>query len=489
MKIAMPGFLTNRRMPSAASPLLCLVAACVASAAAEPAVLPGVVEVARAPDRPWVRMDTRTLGDLPVIPPDPEGGRYGGTPVKFGRPTGFFRVVNPGGRWWLVDPDGHLFVHRGVTSIRQTRTAAARKSLSETFGTPEKWAASTEVMLKEAGFNGLGAWCDEFLGHSPSPGLVYTRLWNFMSAYGKRRGGTYQKSGHVGYPDNCPFIFDPGFAEFCDEHARQLAATKDDPWLLGHFTDNELPWRLEMLESYLGLPEGDPGRAAASAWLRKRRGPEADESGITGKDRADFVAFAADTYFSTVAAAIRRHDPNHLVLGSRFHGRGLRIPGLFEAAGRHVDVISVNYYHAWTPDADRLAGWTKSSGRPVLVTEWYAKAMDSGLKNTSGAGWLVKTQTDRAAFYQNFTLGLLESPACVGWHWFRYSDNDSGDKRADPSNRDANKGIVTSHYEPYQTLLNAMKEINIRTLGIVRHFDGPKRQAKAGGKPAAPSSR
>ena len=135
-------------------------------------------------------------------------------------------------------------------------------------------------------------------------GLVYTKIWNFMSSYGKKRGGTYRKPGHTGYPGGCPFIFDPEFAEFCDRHARQLAATKDDPWLLGHFT-----------------------------------------------------------------------------------------------------------------------------------------------------------------------LGLLESRVCVGWHWFRYSDNDPTQKGADPSNLDANKGIVTSRYKPYQVLLDAMRDVNVRTFGLIRHFD------------------
>ena len=158
-------------------------------------------------------------------------------------------------------------------------------------------------------------------------------------------------------------------------------------------------------------------------------------------------------------------------MGSRFHGRVLQNPSLFKAAGRHVDVVSVNYYHAWTPDAELMSSWEKNAKKPILITEWYAKAEDSGLGNTSGAGWLVKTQADRAAFYQNFTLGLLESRVCVGWHWFRYSDNDPAEKGSDPSNRDANKGIVSNRYEPYAELLQSMKDINLRTNNIVEHFD------------------
>jgi len=457
--------------PTSHGILAALLIAPLGLQADEPVELPASVEVARSPDRPWSRKATRTLSQLPPIALDEEGSPYGGFPVATEEATGFFRTIQRDGRWWLVDPDGHLFVHRGVTSVRQIRSAGARKQVLDQFGSPEGWAKETCKLIQDHDFNGLSAWCDIETLQPGKAGLVYTKLWNFMSSYGRQRGGTYQKSGHTGYPNGCPFIFDPEFPTFCDQRASQMASTKDDPWLLGHFTDNELPWNLDLLDGYLDLPKEDHGHRAARRWLEKRHGLKADAADVTEKDRHDFVAYAANTYFSIVSDAIRKHDPNHMVLGSRFHGRAKKLPQLFEAAGRHVDVISVNYYHAWTPEPELMGTWAKSSGKPILITEWYAKALDSELANTSGAGWLVKTQTDRAAFYQNFTLGLLESGLCVGWDWFRYSDNDPNESGTDPSNRDANKGIVSNRYLPYTALLDAMKDINSRTFGIIEHFD------------------
>lgn len=146
------------------------------------------------------------------------------------------------------------------------------------------------------------------------------------------------------------------------------------------------------------------------------------------------LALPATTLFGqtsprTVEVAVKLHDPNHLFLGTGFHRSDLRRPEIFRAAGPHVDVISVNYYRAWAPDPERLAMWARESHKPVIITEWYAKGVDSGLANTGGAGWLVKTQRDRGLFYENFTLGLLQSKDCVGWHWFKYVDNDPTDTR------------------------------------------------------------
>jgi hypothetical protein len=226
-----------------------------------------------------------------------------------------------------------------------------------------------------------------------------------------------------------------------------------------------------LLGGCLTLPPDDPGRQAAVAWLAQRHGPSAGAADVTNGDQAGFLAYAADRYFRVVSAAIRKYDPNHLYLGARFNGQTLRLPEVFRAAGPHLDVVSVNYYSAWTPDPDRLAMWKRESGKPVIITEWYAKGADSGMANTTGAGWLVKTQRDRGWFYQNFVLGLLESRVCVGWHWFKYADNDPTDTKADPSNLDSNKGIVSADYAPWTELLAAMKALNDRTYNLVTYMD------------------
>ena len=452
------------------------------------------VEVATKPAGPWKTYATRLLDDLPAsvtsttdVGLDP----FGGMTIDRAKATGFFRPEKRGDRWWLVDPDGGRFIHKAVVSVAPLRTPGAQAAFRDEFGTEEKWAARTTAWLRTLGFNGTGAWSDTTrLRATPTP-VVYTLIWNFMSSYGRRRGGTYQQPGHTGYPKDCIFVFDPAFEEFCDEHAKQLAATKDDPWLLGHFSDNELPLKREALANFLSLPDSDHGHRAARAWLQARHGTAATAQQITERDRQDFLEYVVDRYLGIVARAIRRHDPNHLFLGSRFNGMNLRYPEIFRAAGRHLDVVAVNYYHAWSPDPELLAMWARESGRPILITEWYAKGMDApGLANRSGAGWVVKSQTDRGRFYENFTLGLIESRVCVGWHWFKYADNDPADTRADPSNTDSNKGIVSNRYEPYAPLVTSMERINKRVYGLADYFDAMPGPADApSSKPSSAPAR
>lgn len=444
--------------------------------ASAPAAEP--VEVAVKPGGPWKSYPTRTLDDWPALAraqPDANLSRYGGMLGRTAPKTGFFHAARIGGRWWLIDPDGAFYLDKSVVSVSTTPTPKAAAALKAKFGDEAGWARQTCAWLRSLGFNGLGAWSDTTRLVGGPPPLAYTRIWNFMSSYGRKRGGTFQQPGHTGYPKDAIFVFDPEFATFCDEHARQLAAQKDDPWLLGHFTDNELPMKREALANFLSLPESDPGCRAAQQFLRERHGPQATAKDITEADPAAFLEHVVDRYLRIVCGAIRKYDPNHMILGPRLHGAALNYPEVFRASGRHLDVIAVNYYRAWTPDAEKLAMWEREAGKPFTITEWYAKGMDAvGLTNASGAGWTVKTQRDRAKFYENFTLGLLAAPGCVGWQWFKYVDNDPENLKTDPSNRDSNKGMVTNRYEPYPELAAAMKRINERVYQAAEYFNRPK---------------
>jgi hypothetical protein len=263
-------------------------------------------------------------------------------------------------------------------------------------------------------------------------------------------------------------VFDPDFQTVIDQIARNVAKYKDDENLYGYFTDNELPFSRNNLDTYLSMPETDPGFIAAQNWMAHHNART-----VTDKLRVDFLHDEAQLYFRIVAAALRRYDPHHMVLGSRFTEPEYELPELFAAAGESCDVVSVNFYTHWTPSADAMQMWEASAKKPFLITEFYTKAIDSGLANTTGAGWLVHTQAERGAFYQNVTLALLQSKGSVGWQYFRYQDNDPTDtvnSKWDTSNIDANKGIVDAKYKPWQPLLDRQKQINVNAYALADYF-------------------
>jgi hypothetical protein len=423
----------------------------------------------------WKLYPTRTVETLNGFKPSGKikTDKFGARKDKRVNATGFFRAEKINGRWWIVDPDGYLMINIGLNNVATGASDSSLALMQKHYGSKNKWADQTKNMMQSLGYNALGAWSDnesflQLKSQQQKP-FSYTIIKGFMSEYGKKRGGTYQLPGHTGYPDNTIFVFDPGFEAFCDEYAKQLVQYKNDKNLFGYFSDNEMPFQRLSLDRYLAKKDtADPGCIAARKWLKEKNIAVKD---ITDKERNEFLGVMAERYYSIVSKAIKKYDPNHLYLGSRFHSYEKKVPEVFRAAGKYVDVIAVNYYREWTPLQEDVTNWESWSGRPFIITEWYTKGEDSGMPNYSGAGWIVRTQKDRGLFYQNFALALLESKNCVGFHWFKYQDNDPSNMKTDPSNRDANKGIVTLGYSLYNDLAVKMKELNISVYQIIDFFD------------------
>jgi hypothetical protein len=431
----------------------------------------------------WRAYPVRTLQQLglPAVDKvDANEDMYGGRLDRKADATGYFHTQKVGGRWWMVDPLGHLYLNSAVVDLHPGESDVNRAALTSTFGTSAEWMRRTHEMLLANGIHGAGAWSSAtMLRASPLQAthpLAYSVNLDIMSAYGKHRGGTYAASGHLGYPVDTIFVFDPEFVTFADHYLDRIDSLRDDPNLVGYFSDNEIPLYRKNLDGFLKLPETDPGNVAARNWMKEHHASE-----VTDELRVAFLEFEADRYFQIVVAAIRKHDPHHGYLGCRYTAQQLDDPELFRVIGKYADAVSINYYSAWVPPAAAMAMWEREAGKPFMITEFYVKGEETGLPNLTGAGWLVHTQEDRGLFYQTFVLDLLESGKCVGWDWFKYQDNDPGDPKAELSNLNSNKGIVDAQYKPYEPLLQAMRPLNVRVYQVADYFDG----LAAGGKRAA----
>lgn len=435
---------------------------------------------ANAESNNWGTYTAKTIDRLPGFQysNDPEVNSYGSWKVNKTIASGFFRVEKKGDRWWIIDPEGYPFIHKGVAVFRPGNSDNQLAALKSKYGTNDNWAQQETQLMKANGFNGMGAWSDVDGVRLIAEPLVYTVIVNPMGSYKsdhiKKFGGKYEMAGWQGYRFDLAMVFDPEFDAYVEKAIAPIAKYANDKSLLGYFTDNELPWKNDALDRHLQyLGKEESGYIAAKKWLDERKGKDASLADINDADRLAFTGFYLETYLKKVTTAIRKFDPNHLYLGCRFNQEKeeLQNPEMFKVLGKYADIISINHYRKWEPVQSIMANWTNWSGRPFIITEWYTKGEDSGLPNKTGAGWNVLTQADRGYFYQNFTIELLKSKACVGWHWFTYQDNDPLNLKTDPSNRDSNKGIVNSNFEPYKPLMENMKMLNDHVYELIRFLD------------------
>jgi hypothetical protein len=73
---------------------------------------------------------------------------YGGFSDTHAKATGFFRVEQIEGRWWFVDPDGHLFYSTGLNGVGvSSGTRVAGQHVRESAGRSRPWTGHGRFVL------------------------------------------------------------------------------------------------------------------------------------------------------------------------------------------------------------------------------------------------------------------------------------------------------------------------------------------------------
>lgn len=382
----------------------------------------------------------------PGIPQaDRFGGWAGGPKLKA---TGFFRTEKVGVKWWLVDPDGHLFFSHGVDVVNDGEVITAvgfreryfewlpakddarfgvfwdvaksraahgfyaqdghfpyarfdfgRANMLRKYGAEWRRISSdlTHRRLRAWGLNTIGNWSQPGIyGQGRTPYVLRLGTW-----------GTPRRAGSEGWWGPLPDPFNPAFERIFRDRVREFAKTmREDPWCVGAFVDNELSWD--------NLPD---------------------------------VAEVAEKYFAVVSSVLHDELPNHLYLGCRIAWGS---DAVYRASAKYCDVVSVNLYDR-QPTRDLPAG---SVDRPMINGEFHCGALDRGLFHTG----LVATgsQAERAQCYRDFLNGCLDHPRMIGTHWFQWRDQ-AVTGRDDGENYQI--GFVTIADAPYPELVAAAREI------------------------------
>ncbi|MEM0003405.1 MAG: beta-galactosidase [Thermoproteota archaeon] len=418
--------------------------------------------------------------------------KYGGYTFIKGIRTGFFHIEKINGTFWLVDPDGNVFLSKGVNAVNYYGDYSPtlgyspyNRIVSKKYGSPQAWAKTTINRLRSWGFNTIGAWSSEELF---SQGMPYTIILNFAA----QAGANWQSGEVIDY-------FSEKFQNISDDIAKKVCLEKkDDPYLIGYFTDNELRWSPDwrsqnhLFDDYFHLPPSAPGKKALVDYLRNKykdisilnknwgtsfssfdellNVTEAPKNSKVDSDRLGFLEIVSRKYFQVVHDAIRKYDKNHLILGCRY---AFKPPDeALKGCIGYIDVVSINaYINPYSDDLNMVINNINQiyniTSLPVMITEFSFKAMDSGLPNTKGAGVPVKTQSERAKYYEEYVKRILSEPFVVGYHWFEYTD-EPAQGRFDGEN--SNYGLVNINDEPWVILVERATSVNLSAEYVHHEF-------------------
>ena len=353
------------------------------------------------------------------------------------------------------------------------------------------WREESLARLKAWGFNTIGNWSEPELWAMHR--LPYTVPLLPQGDYAKISSGE-------DWWGPMPDPFDPRFAAAADRMARNAAAQfGNDPYLIGYFVDNELNWgqgwsknpraRYSIALGALAAGSQSPAKSAfiaqlarsyhepdklaqawgipLSSWNELRRDGFALSDENLGKpavvgDLAAFTRFFAEAYFRTVSEALRRNDPHHLYLGSRF---AWQTPEAVEACARWCDVVSFNLYkRSIADDRERWAHF-HTLGKPAIIGEFHFGSTDRGLfwEGLVGAG----AENERGPAYTGYLRAVVANPDFVGAHWFDYVDEPLTGRTLDGEN--GHIGFVSVADLPYQGLVTAARDAN---QAVLRELQG-----------------
>ena len=341
---------------------------------------------------------------------------YSGYKNTQAKATGFFYVKEIDGKWWFVDPHGHLFISTGSNGAGAGfgRRAGGQGATTVDLITPR---------LKSWGLTTGGK------------DMAYTIMMRWP-----RVGSDF-----FGLPD----VYSEEFAGALDKTANTICTPlRDDPLVLGYFVGNEPAFdgrESEVVDMILAGP--------VSGTQNKLK--EFLAQGDTPKRRSEFVMTAFERYLDLAIAAIKKYDPNHLTLGIRFGGT---TSDEMLRTGRKFDVCSINVYE-YEPMAqlDRTYRYT---GRPVLLGEFHIGVPANGL----GAGLVqAKDQTERGIAYRYYVEQAASVNCFLGAYWFTWKDEPVLGRN---DGENYNIGFVDVNDRPYKELTEAAKATNKRLLDV-----------------------
>lgn len=437
--------------------------------------------------------------------------KYGGWKEKKFEATGFFRTHHDGNRWWLVDPEGYVFVSVGVDCIRNTASGVSsgqedlfawlpdedddvykegisgsgdntmvdfyRFNLMRVFG--EKWRNNWETItsgqIREFGINTIGNWSD--IDYARKSGIPYVLP---LSRFPSTKVQLYRD-----FPD----VFAEEYENDAKEFAQQLNEYKDDSYLIGYFLRNEPNWAFgvhDIAFEMFATTQPSESKNTFAKWLSLQYSSVDELNSAWNLDLPDFETLTQQVFdnypsekakedfwqFSEILVAkyvnvpcdeVEKVDPNHLNLGMRYAWLS---SDLLYKAGERFDVFSINGYG--NPGPPETAEIAEISGKPVMIGEFHFGSTDRGLPATGIQGAL--SQSDRGKAYRYYIEQGLARPELIGMHYFQWLDQPVFG-RFDGENY--NIGLMDICNNPYKELIDAAKLTHRRMYKVAAGLEQP----------------
>lgn len=436
-------------------------------------------------------------------------------------PTGRFRTQYYNGKWWLVDPEGYLFISFGMNSIdyKDLPTVVSRREAMFTWLPPKTeylgnhyypitgvfagpvregdaynfYSANlqrkygqdfaninhirTADRLLSWGFNTIGAFSNP-------------EMWNLRrripyNPFVKVLGDHHRVNFAPGYLIHDPF--DPAFRTSCYNSIAPIAdVVRGDPYSLGWFVDNELTWTDGIGEeagrysvAYGTLKESITTSPAKAAWIPTLQTQYGDIQALNTSWGTNFTSWAeleGPVNLAQNGPAGRKADFKAWM--TRYAKEYFRVVDeVLTELDPGTLYLGCRFYRYTKEIMDASAIYCdvltfNVYGNVIPIKFYYPDIAYLNKPLMIGEFHFGATdrgmfnpglaasfdQRDRANSYINYVKSVLENRGMVGCHWFQYVDAPLTGRMYDGENY--NNGFVSVADIPYSELVQSAREIN-----------------------------
>jgi len=435
-------------------------------------------------------------------------------------PGQFVGLKNDHGIWWFTAPDGKPFLSIGVNHAEPVywRDQGDGQFVTKTYGpnfllpdgeinddspAAKEWANRVAANLRTWGFNTLGM-------HTPQVNCLHSfeDLYFVVNLKIPISWGWNMKRRdmHQAFKRNPVDVFSEEFATTVDANAKEVvSAYANNPRVLGYAYTDGPPWAVDSDQAgeklmsdaekiihpwvlaLMNRPADAKGKQAWIAMLQKRHGSPEDagrtyaltasswndlasktdwssvaDSEKAGEDSRAFLHSIIQQWYSVRKDALRRYDPNHLILGDKLNvNRDSRdmeeMSGVLRIMKDYVDLTYMQYYAPFSEQKPVLERIYAETQKPLLNGDTTYFRNDEQKKSDEFYKALGET-------YATELAALFSLPYYVGFHhcgYIRgfclpYQNAVKTGKQAEIARYEKNKyrpGFISEFEEPIEPLL------------------------------------
>lgn len=384
------------------------------------------------------------------------------------RPSGFYRVVQIGRKWVVVDPQGHPVFLRGFNHYGNGDYMPL--NLKERYGSQKRWLQSVRDRHRQWGFNHMSP----SIGPSEPTDKIVKPERNLQ---GQMHWATdilrtpalnaedfaslnYPFVGYLDVPRQymagreLPDVFSEEFVELVDRRCRDFCAPlKDNPNLIGYQFVQGLPWHpTDPSFNFWLVDTVRDGLPAHHEWVHLMKclyGSVERWRGTYGipiqsfdeilklpfplrgyvneaeaqRDRLAFMQRICERWYRVFAESIRRYDTNHLLLGDRLIINRSPIPAYaIQTMKRYIDVLSVEVMGPSSTFYETLEPVIENWSGPVFLADTGAGIYNGEYPKSA---YMSRDLAEYDALYKSYMTAGLEHPQLIGFGWCGYYETPS----------------------------------------------------------------